>query len=245
MVKKNLKSIGIVIPAYNEKDNILRLILAIKKELDCIIIVVDDSPNKETQKILLKNKIKNLKYFNRGKKSGRGSAVLYGFNKILKIKKKINCIIEMDADLSHSPKELKRNISYFYENSIDLLIGSRYLKKSKIINWPISRKILSKLSNTLARILLGVPVHDYTNGFRFYSRSAAQTIVRKCNKTGGGFIILSEIILVLWKKDYKISEIHTIFRNRIRGESSVTIKLILESLLGLIKLYLIKKSSSI
>ena len=240
-----MKSIGIVIPAYNEKENILKLIKGIRKYLDCVIIIVDDSNNNDSQKILIKNKIKNIKYFNRGKKSGRGSAVLFGFKKLIKLKKKINCLVEMDADLSHSPTELKRNIRYFYKNSLDLLIGSRYLKESSIINWPISRKILSKLSNILARMLLGAPVKDYTNGYRFYSLKAAKKIISKCNKTGGGFIILSEIVLILWKSGFKISEIKTIFRNRTRGESSVNLSLIFQSLIGLFKLYLIKKSSKI
>ena len=83
-----MKSIGIVIPAYNEKENILKLIKGIRKYLDCIIIIVDDSNNNDTQEILIKNKIKNIKYFNRGKKSGRGSAVLFGFKKLIKLKKK-------------------------------------------------------------------------------------------------------------------------------------------------------------
>jgi dolichol-phosphate mannosyltransferase len=240
-----MRSIGIVIPAYNEKENILKLIKGIRKYLNCIIVIVDDSNNTDTQKILVKSKIKNLKYYNRGKKSGRGSAVLFGFRKLIEFKKNINCLIEMDADLSHSPTELKRNLSFFYKNSLDLLIASRYLKQSSIINWPISRKILSKLSNKLARLLLGVPVQDYTNGFRFYSRSASKTIISKCNKTGGGFIILSEIILILWKSGYKISEIKTIFRNRTRGESSVNFGLIIQSLIGLFKLYLLKKSFNI
>ena len=236
-----MNKIGIVIPTYNEKENILKLVRGIRKYSNCIILIVDDSKDLSIKKILLKSKIKNLKYFNRGKKNGRGSAILYGFKKLIKIKK-IKCLIEMDADLSHSPQELKKNISYFYKNSLDLLIGSRYLKGSKIINWPFSRRVLSKLSNILARILLGVPVNDYTNGFRFYSKRAAKTIIAKCNKTGGGFIILSEIILVLWKHNYKISEIKSIFRNRIRGESSVNLKLVFESLIGLFKLYLLKKS---
>ena len=88
-----MKSIGIVIPAYNEKENILKLIKEIRKKLNCIIIVVDDSPDFTTHKILKKGKIKNLKYYNRGKKSGRGSAVLFGFKKLLKIKKNINCFL--------------------------------------------------------------------------------------------------------------------------------------------------------
>ncbi len=237
-----MKSIGIVIPAYNERENILKLIKKIRKNLNCIIIIVDDSADLNTQKILKKNKIRNIKYYNRGKKSGRGSAILFGFKKLIKIKKNINCLIEMDADLSHSPSELKRNISFFYKNSLDLLIGSRYLQGSKIINWPLSRRILSKFSNKLARILLKVPVNDYTNGYRFYSKSAAKTIILKCNKTGGGFIILSEIILILWKMNFKVSEIKSIFRNRVRGESSVNFKLIIDSFFGLIKLYFLKKT---
>ena len=185
-----MKSVGIVIPAYKEAENILSLIRKIRKNLYCLIIIVDDSPDLETKKIIHKSKIKDLKYYKRGKKDGRGSAVIFGFRKLIKFKKDIDCLIEMDADLSHSPSELKRNISFFYKNSLDLLIGSRYLNGSKIINWPKSRRILSKLSNTLAKLLLGVPVSDYTNGFRFYSKVAAKTVISKCNKTGGGFIIL-------------------------------------------------------
>lgn len=240
-----MKSIGIVIPAYKEAENILSLIKKIRKQLNCLIIIVDDSPDLKTKKVIFDSKIKNLKYYNRGKKDGRGSAVIFGFKKLIKISANLNCFIEMDADLSHSPTELKRNIYFFYANSLDLLIGSRYLNGSKIINWPRSRRILSKLSNLLAKILLGVPVSDYTNGFRFYSKSAVKTVISNCNKTGGGFIILSEIILILWKKNYKISEIKSIFRNRTRGESSVNLKLIIESLIGLCKLYLIKISSKI
>ena len=240
-----MKSIGIVIPAYNEKKNIIKLIKAIRRKINCVIIIVDDSTNLETQKIILRNKVKNLKYFNRGKKSGRGSAVLFGFRKLIQIKKNIDCIIEMDADLSHSPNELLRNLKFFFRNSSDLLIGSRYVKGSQILNWPLSRRILSKLSNILAKFLLGVPVNDYTNGFRFYSKRAAKTIISKCNKTGGGFIILSEIILILWLKGFRITEIKSIFKNRTRGESSVNFMLICESFFGLLKLYLLKKTTKI
>ena len=235
-----MNKIAIVIPAYNEDKNIIKLIHEIRKITKAIIIIVDDSQNLKTKKIISSFKIKNLYYFHRGKKLGRGSAVIFGFKKILKKNNNLSCFVEMDADMSHNPNELLRNVSFFYKNSLDLLIGSRYLPKSKIINWPLSRKILSKLSNMLARILLGVPVNDYTNGYRFYSKRAVKTLVSKCNKLGGGFIILSEIILVLYKKNYKISEIQSIFKNRVRGESSVNLRLVLESLNGLIKLYLLK-----
>tara|TARA_B100001123_G_C15303142_1_gene1021725 strand:+ start:1575 stop:2297 length:723 start_codon:yes stop_codon:yes gene_type:complete len=231
---------AIVIPAYNEEKNIIKLVKEIRKITKSIIVVVDDSQNLKTKKIINSFKFKKLYYFHRGKKLGRGSAVIFGFKKILKKNVNINCFVEMDADMSHSPKELLRNISFFYKNSLDLLIGSRYLQKSKIINWPISRRILSKLSNMLARILLGVPVNDYTNGYRFYSKRAVKTLILKCNKLGQEFIILSEIILVLHKKNYKISEIQSIFKNRVRGESSVNVRLVFESFIGLIKLYFLK-----
>jgi len=238
-----MNKICIVIPAFNENKNIIKLIKVIKKKIDCYIIIVDDSENFKTKILFDKIKNKKIFYFHRKKKLGRGSAVIYGFKKI--VKKNINCFIEMDADFSHSPNELKRNIKTFYNKKLDLLIGSRYLAKSKIINWPLSRRILSKLSNLLARFLLGVPVNDYTNGYRFYSKRAIKTVISKCNKLGGEFIILSEIILVLFKMKYKISEIESIFRNRVRGKSSVNLSLVFQSFVGLIKLYLLKISNKI
>ena len=147
----------------------------------------------------------------------------------------------MDADFSHNPAELSKNINYFYKNSLDLLIGSRYLKKSKIINWSLSRRIFSFLANYLARNLLKIPISDFTNGYRIYSKNAVKKIIKNCGKVGGGFIMLSEILVELHINNFKIREIESIFVNRARGESSVNLKLILVSLLGLIKLYFNKK----
>ena len=90
----------------------------------------------------------------------------------------------MDADFSHNQKELKKKIEFFTEKELDLLISSRYLKKSRIINWSIQRLLFSKLSNKLAQLLLNVGVTDYTNGFRIYSRRAVQLIVKKCGRIG-------------------------------------------------------------
>tara|TARA_X000000950_G_scaffold38683_1_gene41362 strand:+ start:14004 stop:14726 length:723 start_codon:yes stop_codon:yes gene_type:complete len=235
-----MKKTAIVIPAYNEDKNILKLIKKIREKINSLIVIVDDSPNFKTKEIIRSIKTKNIIYLHRGKKLGRGSAVIFGFKTIIKKNKNIDCFIEMDADMSHQPSELFRNIRFFHKNSLDLLIGSRYQIKSKIVNWPLSRKVLSKLSNTLAKLLLRIPVSDYTNGYRFYSKRAVKTIILKCNKLGGGFIILSEIILVLHKKNYKISEISSIFINRVRGESSVNFYLIFESFFGLIKLFFLK-----
>jgi len=232
-------NIAIIIPAFNESENLFKLIKLIKKYINAEIIIVDDSINDETEKIIINKKVKCY-YLRRNKKLGRGSAVLYGFKKALELNKK-DLFIEMDADLSHSPKELKRNINYFINNSLDLLISSRYLKGSTIVNWPTSRRIFSRASNLFARFLLNIPITDYTNGFRIYSRRAAKIIIKKSGKIGDGFIILSEILLIINNQKFKIGEIKSKFVNRIRGESSVNIKLIIESFFGLVKLFLIKK----
>ena len=232
-----MRNISIIIPTYKEKENIFKLT---KKILNlypkAIIFVVDDTEN-----LNLKNRFKSnkIKYFLRKNKKGRGSAVLYGLKKSLRYKSN-SIFIEMDADFSHNPKELKRKIEFFIKNDLDLLISSRYLENSKIINWPIQRLVFSKLSNKLAQFLLNVGVTDYTNGFRIYSRRSVELIVKKCGRIGDGFIVLSEILLTIKLNKFKISELPTIFVNRRRGESSVNFKLIIQSLIGIVILYFIK-----
>ena len=98
----------------------------------------------------------------------------------------------MDADFSHKPDELKNNIKKIKKMNLDLLIASRYLKKSKIYNWSIQRRIFSFLANFLAKLLLNVGVSDYTNEYSIYSRRALKVIISKCGKIEDGFIVLSE-----------------------------------------------------
>lgn len=236
-----MKEINIIIPTYNEKENILSLIENIKKFIPkAMVIIVDDTPKNDIGILINKNKISKVQYFHRKNSKGRGSAVLYGFKKKFRNNKN-QIFIEMDADFSHSPKELIRNLKYFTKNNLDLLISSRYLKESRIINWPISRRIFSKLSNILANLILGINVSDYTNGFRIYSNKSIKIILNKCGNIGDGFIILSEILVALNVNNLKIGETHSKFVNRLRGESNVNIKLIFNSLYGLIKLFLIQK----
>ena len=235
-----VNQIAIIIPTYNEEENIERLIKNIKHHVSkALIVVVYDSCNNKISTIIKKKKL-DILYFNRGKKAGRGSAIIFGLKKLL-IKKNIKAFIEMDADFSHDPTELKRNINFFFNNSLDLLIGSRYLKRSKIINWSVSRRIFSLLANFSARNLLQIPLTDFTNGYRIYSRRSAKKITKNCGKIGDGFIVLSEILVELYLNNFRIDEIHSKFVNRTRGESSVNFKLIVESFIGLIKIYFRKK----
>ena len=236
-------NISFVIPVFKEEDNILELINKIddncsEAKIKYKIFLVDDSPTDIIEVKIQKLDI-NIHYIFRGKKLGRGTAVLEGISKAINTIY-TDIIIEMDGDLSHDPVELKHKIKKFKEQKLDMLIASRYDKNSKILNWPISRKILSYISNTLAKIFLKIPVTDYTNGYRFYSKESAIHITNNCGKIGDGFIVLSEILMELYYNDFKIGEDSTIFKNRKRGESNVNIKLILSSILGLLKLFFIK-----
>ena len=240
-----MDKINIIIPTYNEEENIVSLVKEIKKYVpNAKICIVDDSKEDNIKRILKKHNPFKILYFHRKNKKGRGSAVIFAFKKLFDIKKK-QIFIEMDADFSHRPSELKKNIRLFKKNSSDLLIASRYLDNSKILNWSLSRKILSKLSNLLAKKILRINVSDYTNGFRIYSNASINLIIKKCGKIGDGFIILSEILMVIHTNKLKIDETHSFFVNRVRGESSVNIKLIIQSFLGLLKLFLIKKKYKI
>tara|TARA_B100000767_G_C19705033_1_gene510136 strand:+ start:485 stop:1204 length:720 start_codon:yes stop_codon:yes gene_type:complete len=237
-----MSEINIIIPTYNEEDNIINLIKDIFKYVPkSIITIVDDSKNNLILSLIKKENFKTkVNYFHRKNSRGRGSAVLFGFKKVIKNNVK-QTFIEMDADFSHKPSELRKNIKKFNKNKNDLLIASRYLPKSKILNWSFSRRIFSKLSNILAKKILKINVSDYTNGFRIYSKEAINLIIKKCGKIGDGFIVLSEILLIIDLNNLKINEVSSTFINRKRGESSVNIKLIMQSLYGLIKLYFIRR----
>ena len=232
-------TIAIIIPAFKESDNIQKLIGSIQKVLgNPLIIIIDDSPDRKTQE-KIKN-FNNIRYIFRGKKLGRGSAVIEGMQSLVN-EKGINKIIEMDADLSHDPNEIVNNLKIFEKDNLDILISSRYLKDSRITNWSLKRRIFSILANRLAKFVLKMPITDYTNGFRIYSKNSIKHIVENCGRIGGGFIILSEILVELYFNNFKVDEIHSHFNNRTRGESSVNLRLILDSFFGLFKIYKKKK----
>jgi len=234
-----MKKIAIIIPTLNESENIHSLVWAIQLRIPkSTIFIVDDSKDEKMKKVIGQKKLK-VEYFHRKNSSGRGSAIIYGLKKAIK-KNKYVIFIEMDADFSHDPRELKRNINHFISNNLDLLIGSRYLNDSIIINWGIPRRIFSYLANFLARNLINIDIKDFTNGFRIYSLRAAKKITKRCGNIGDGFIILSEIIVVLKNNFYIIGEIKTKFVNRVRGQSSVNLRLIILSFVGLLKLFFIK-----
>ena len=134
-------TIAIIIPAFKESGNIEKLIFSILKILENpLIIIIDDSPDRKTQEKI--KTFNNIRYIYRGKKLGRGSAVIEGMKNLVN-EKEINKIIEMDAALSHDPSDIQNNLKIFEKENLDLLISSRYLKDSKITNWSLKRRIFS------------------------------------------------------------------------------------------------------
>ncbi|HAU40065.1 MAG: group 2 family glycosyltransferase, dolichol-phosphate mannosyltransferase [Candidatus Peregrinibacteria bacterium GW2011_GWF2_43_17] len=212
---------AIVIPTYNEKDNIKKLIEAIFAiSSDMKIIIVDDNSPDGTGEIVdaLKKKYKNLQIIHRTKKNGRGGACIEGFKSALA--EGFEYIFEMDADFSHDPVDIPRLLNKV-RDGYDMVIGSRYVKGSKIVNWGIKRTIFSKFANIYARAILWIPIHDYTNGYRCYTKKAMEAM--DFDKIeAAGYIVLSEMSYQLHKKGLKIGEIPITFVNRRRGISNLS-----------------------
>lgn len=212
----------VIIPTYNERENIERLVTEILElALDIRILVVDDNSPDGTGKVVdqMVREYDRVEVIHRKGKRGRGSACLEGFKKALK--EKVDYIVEMDADFSHDPKELPKLIEGI--RKYDVVIGSRYLKGSRIVNWGIKRILFSRLANFYARRVLEIPISDYTNGYRCYKKKAlAQLDFGLIHTTG--YIVLSETAYQLYKKGFSFGEIPILFVNRRRGESNLTFR---------------------
>lgn len=232
----------IVFPSFNEFDNlkvlIPRLISAIN--LEDIILVCDDSEygqRNEISKFL--TKFKQVHHLPGNLKGGRGRAVRRGFEWVLNHNQnKFTHVIEADCDGSHRMEDIK--ILLNYDDKEDLVIGSRYLPKSKIIGWSVSRKLFSRILNFIIPRILNLEVKDITNGLRRYSINACRLLVEK-RQNSDGFIYLSEQLMVLKESGIAAQEIPIVFESRLHGKSSVGINELLKALKEVFKLFAIKK----
>ena len=227
----------IIIPTYNEAENIEAVI---KKVIDLEdkndILVIDDNSPDGTSKIVenLKN-IHNNRVFliNREKKSGLGSAYKAGFKWALE--NNYFYIFEMDADMSHDPNEIKNLKIQLIQNKYDVVVGSRYIKGVSVVNWPLSRIFLSYAANLYVRIITGMPIKDATSGFVGYTKNALSSIELSEIKFNG-YAFQIEMKFKLWKKNFKLKEHQIIFVNRKLGKSKMNHSIILEAIFGVIKL---------
>ena len=223
----------IIIPTYNEKENIEKIIHAIfSLEKDFHILIIDDGSPDGTAKIvkrLQKKHNKNLFLEERKGKLGLGTAYIHGFKWALK--KTYEYIFEMDADFSHNPKDLIR----LYKADSDLAIGSRYIKGVNIVNWPMSRLLMSFFASKYVKLITGMPVHDSTAGFKCYKRKVLETIqFDKLQFVGYAFQI--EMKFKTWKYNFKITEVPVIFTDRTEGTSKMSGGIFFEAFIGVIQM---------
>jgi dolichol-phosphate mannosyltransferase len=232
--------VAIIIPSYNDAENIPLVVKGIRSVTPLAKIVVVDDSNEEQKKKLraFAKKQKRLQIIEREVKSGRGSAVLDGFREAL-LDKHIQYVFEMDADTSHSAKDLTKFLEK--KKSADLIIGSRYIPGSEIVNWPKKRLFMSKFINSfLLNLLFNIGIHDYTNGYRMYDRKAAEYLL-SITMHETGFLLLSESAYQLKRAGYTLAEVPITFTDRKHGVSSVHAKDIFLALLSAVKVRFIYK----
>jgi|TARA_A100001011_G_scaffold242432_1_gene250437 dolichol-phosphate mannosyltransferase len=227
----------IIIPTYNEAENIETVINKILSldDNNSILVVDDNSPDGTSNivKNLKKDNIDKVFLITRDKKDGLGSAYKEGFKWALE--EKYSYIFEMDADLSHNPIEIKNLKRLLINDECDVAIGSRYLKGVSVVNWPLSRIFLSYFANIYVRIITSMPVKDSTSGFVGYSNVALSSLnIDKIKFNGYAFQI--EMKFKIWKKKFKLKEHQIIFVNREHGKSKMNKNIIFEAIIGVIKL---------
>ena len=226
----------VITPTYNESKNILTLINRIKDNVNDIdILVIDDNSPDGTSDIVAKfaESRNDIFLITRDGKLGLGTAYIEGFK--WAIQNNYDIVIQMDADLSHDPKDLPRMLQAIKD--YDLVIGSRYIDGVNVINWPMSRLLLSYFANIYSRIVTGLPIYDSTGGFKCYSINVLKNMPYKFIKSEG-YSFQIETTFYSWINKYNIKEIPIIFTDRTIGESKMNKKIIYEAVWIVLKLRL-------
>jgi dolichol-phosphate mannosyltransferase len=211
------KRVTIVIPTFNERENIIRLLSLLSKVIRARIIIVDDNSQDGTAEAVRSLNSPNIQVIVREKERGLGSAIRTGIQKA--IENGTDYVVTMDADLSHDPIYLPAMYEKAREG-YDLVIGSRYVKGGGIENWPIKRRIISWGANFLVRLLLRSPLHDNTSNYRIYSTRAAKEVL-KCESADGYEFQICAVYRVL-KANLPVAEVPIIFKDRENGKSKLT-----------------------
>ena len=227
----------VIIPTYNEAENIKKVIEASIREKTFDVLVVDDSSPDGTSSIVkevIKSYPKKIFLEVRKNKDGLGRAYVHGFK--WAIKKKYDYIFEMDADFSHNPSELITMLEYLKKGN-DMVIGSRYIKGINVVNWPLGRILLSYLASVYVRVITSMPIKDPTAGFVGYKREVLEAIaLDKVKFVGYAFQV--EMKYKTWRKKFSYIEHPIIFTNRTLGFSKMDGRIIWEGLLGVLMIFL-------
>jgi dolichol-phosphate mannosyltransferase len=227
----------VIIPTYNEKENISKIIRKVfSLEVDFNILIIDDNSPDGTASIvrdLLPEYSERLYIIERPGKLGLGTAYITGF--IWALEHDYEFIIEMDADFSHDPNDLIRLHSVCMDEGFDLAIGSRYISGINVINWPLKRVLMSYFASVYVRKITGMPVMDTTAGFKCYRNTVLKNIgIENIKMKGYGFQI--EMKFRTWKYGFKIKEIPIIFTDRKEGTSKMSGGIFGEAFKGVLKM---------
>ncbi|MDI9256430.1 MULTISPECIES: polyprenol monophosphomannose synthase [Flavobacterium] len=227
----------VIIPTYNEIENIesiLRAVFALPKSFH-VLIVDDNSPDKTADKVIeLQKEFDNRLFLAiRKKKSGLGTAYVHGFKWALQ--NDYQYIFEMDADFSHNPNDLERLYAACHDDGADLAIGSRYVTGVNVVNWPLSRVLLSYFASVYVRMITGMKIMDATAGFICYQREVLEKINLDAIKFVG-YAFQIEMKYRAFAKNFKIKEVPVIFTDRTKGQSKMSGAIIKEAIFGVISL---------
>lgn len=217
----------IVIPTYNERENMKKLIpILLSLPLDLEVTVVDDnSPDGTADAVhTLAGEDGRVHVVSRPAKMGLGSAYVAGFK--YSLQRDADLIFEMDADFSHDPAAIPEFVAAAVD--ADLVLGSRYLTGVTVVNWPLRRLILSYSANLYTRLVTGMPVHDATGGFKCFRRKVLESIDLD-NVRSDGYSFQIELSYKCWKKGFRIVEIPITFTDRRVGVSKMSKKIIWEA----------------
>jgi dolichol-phosphate mannosyltransferase len=226
----------VIIPTYKEKENIEAIIKAISSlDIPFDILIIDDNSPDGTAFIVktLQPSFPNLHIIERPGKLGLGTAYITGFKWALE--KGYSYIYEMDADFSHDPQDLVRLFKACNDEGADLAIGSRYISGVNVVNWPLTRVLMSYIASIYVRVVTGMRVMDTTAGFKCYKREVLENIKPEhIRSVGYGFQI--EMKFTAWKLGYKIIEIPIIFTDRRLGASKMSGGIFNEALWGVLRM---------
>ncbi|WP_282134572.1 polyprenol monophosphomannose synthase [Seonamhaeicola maritimus] len=229
----------VIIPTYNEIENIEAIVKAVFSQSEAIhILIVDDnSPDLTGLKVkeLQKDFSDRLFLEVRQEKSGLGTAYIHGFKWCLK--KEYRYIFEMDADFSHDPKDLQRLYDACAIDGADLSIGSRYITGVNVVNWPMGRVLMSYCASKYVRFITGMNINDTTAGFVCYKREVLENIDLNAIKFIG-YAFQIEMKFKTYLKKFKITEVPVIFTDRTKGESKLSSGIISEAIFGVISMKL-------
>lgn len=217
----------VVIPTYNEIENVERMIAEVLEQSPNVdVLIVDDNSEDGTGELAdsLATRHKRVRVIHRERKLGLGSAYVRGFRYALE--NGYDYAFEMDCDFSHDPKEISRFLELIQD--YDLVVGSRYLGGVSVVNWPMSRLLLSYFANVYARIVTGVPIKDLTGGFKCYRRKVLEGLdLDRIHSDGYAFQI--ETDFKAYKKGFRVLETPIIFVERRAGVSKMSKRIIWEA----------------